>query len=135
MHRNVFRFISSILVAAVLSMSVQQAQARMYEVDHTDGAANAAERAALIGFVERAEVARELERRGVDPSLARERIEAMTDSEVHALSGTIESSPAGGFMTGAESALALLGILAIVGIIVAIIRNAFASPGKAAAQQ
>ena len=136
MKQQAFRTITSVLVAAMLSMSMQQAQARMFDVDHLDGPANASERAALIGFVERADVARELQLRGVDARLARERIEAMTDQEVQALSGTIENAPAGGFMTGAEAALATLGIGLIVAFIVMLIRSAFSPTGnRPAAQQ
>ena len=56
----------------------------------------------------RAEVRAQLERLGVDPVAAQERIAALTDEELQLLATDLEDLPAGG------SALAVVGIVAIV---------------------
>jgi hypothetical protein len=56
----------------------------------------------------RAEVRAQLERLGVDPVAAQERIAALTDDELQLLATDLENLPAGG------SPLAVVGIVAIV---------------------
>ena len=54
------------------------------------------DRAIAMEFVDRAEVAAELERAGVSREQAQARIAAMSDEEIASLSGQIQSLPAGG---------------------------------------
>ena len=55
-----------------------------------------AERARIQAFVERAGAAGQLQAQGVDSLVAKDRIAALSDQEVHALAGKIDSLPAGG---------------------------------------
>ncbi len=57
-----------------------------------------ASHARLAAALERDDVRAELERQGVDPALARERIAALTDEEAARLAEQIDSAPAGGII-------------------------------------
>ncbi|APR04533.1 PA2779 family protein [Thauera chlorobenzoica] len=57
-----------------------------------------ASHARLAAALERDDVRTELERQGVDPALARERIAALTDDEAARLAEQIDSAPAGGII-------------------------------------
>jgi hypothetical protein len=59
-----------------------------------------ADRAAVSGVLNRAEVATQLQAMGVDPQLAQDRVAAMTDNEVHALAGNLDTAPAGAMFPG-----------------------------------
>lgn len=54
--------------------------------------------ARLSAALSRADVRAAMERQGVDPALAMERIAALTDEEAGRLAGQIDSAPAGGII-------------------------------------
>lgn len=60
-----------------------------------------AERAALEALLARADVQAELARYGVDPTVAAERVAALSDAEVAALHRKVGDTPAGGSVVGA----------------------------------
>ncbi len=70
-----------------------------------------AERSAVLSFINRADVARELQTRGVDLASAQERIAALTDQEVRSLAGALDSAPAGAG-PGWVVVLILVGVIA-----------------------
>jgi hypothetical protein len=82
------------LVASLTMMSFT-ASAGMIGVDQLAAGAQA-DRAAVLAVLDRPEVASQLQSQGIDPAMARERVASMTDSEVQALNGQINSMPAGG---------------------------------------
>lgn len=55
----------------------------------------------LEGYLEREQVRAGLERNGVDPAAAKARVDALSDEEVMAMAGKIDSLPAGGDIIGA----------------------------------
>lgn len=61
---------------------------------------------------ERAEVANALESFGVDARIAKERVAAMTDAEVHGLAAQLDSAPAGGVYSAGIIAIILIAIVA-----------------------
>lgn len=71
----------------------------------------------------REDVARELTLRGVDPVAASERVAALTEEELAAVSGQIDSLPAGG------SVLAVVGVVFVVLLILELVgvTNVFTS--------
>jgi glycerol kinase len=79
----------------------------------TDQAAAAAavqaDRAVVMGALSRSDVTSQMQAQGLDPSVARERVAAMTDEEVHSLAGSINSAPA-----GASSGWAIAIVLVLV---------------------
>lgn len=54
-----------------------------------------ADRAAVLSLINRADIAQSLQSYGVNPGDAEARIAAMSDEEVSALKGELESAPAG----------------------------------------
>jgi Family of unknown function (DUF6627) len=96
-----FRLICRILVATMLLLSFESAQAGMIGTDRVISAASAqADRDAVLGALNRTEVASQLQSLGIDPQTAKNRVAAMTDQEVHALAGQVQSLPAGAMSSG-----------------------------------
>jgi hypothetical protein len=89
----------------------QIAQAGMIGTDQVAPAASQADRSAVLGFVTRADVANQLQALGLDAATAKDRVAAMTDSEVSYVAGQISSLPA-----GADTAGIILLILIIAAI-------------------
>ena len=56
----------------------------------------AMDREALLGLLQRDDLRSELQAYGVNPEQARERVAAMSDTEVHALAGKVGDLPSGG---------------------------------------
>ena len=99
------------LVASLLALSFQTAQAGLIGADQAAAGPPSAERALVLGSLDRAEVVAQLQAAGVDPIAARERIKAMSDQEVHALAQDIEAAPAGGVSTWGWVAIVLVAAL------------------------
>ncbi|HEX2545692.1 MAG TPA: PA2779 family protein [Ramlibacter sp.] len=101
-----------VLVVSLLALSFQTARAGLIGADQAAaGTAPATERTLLLGTLERAEVIAQLQAAGVDPRAARERIQSMTDVEVHALAQDIQAAPAGGVNTWGWVAIVLVAAL------------------------
>ena len=95
------------LVASLLVLSFQTAQAGLIGADQAAAGTADTERAMVLGTLDRAEVVAQLQAVGVDPIAARERIKAMSDQEVHALAQDIQTAPAGGIDTWGWVAIVL----------------------------
>jgi hypothetical protein len=100
-----------VLVVSLLALSFQTAQAGLIGADQAAGSSTSAERALLLGTLDRADVALQLQAAGVDPRAARERVQTMTDQEVHAMAQDIQSAPAGGISTWGWVAIVLVAAL------------------------
>jgi hypothetical protein len=87
------------LVVSVLALSLQTAQAGLIGADQAAAGTPSTERALVLGSLDRAEVIAQLQSAGVDPFAARERIQAMSDQEIHALAQDMQTGPAGGIST------------------------------------
>lgn len=75
------------------------------------------DRAKVQQFLDRANVKERLQALGVDALNARDRVNAMTDAEVHALAQRIDAMPAGGALSQNDWILILLvAILLIVAL-------------------
>ncbi|MGQ0750433.1 MAG: PA2779 family protein [Betaproteobacteria bacterium] len=61
----------------------------------TDQIYASAERERVRGFLDRADVQARMQSMGVDPTLARARVDALTDAEAQQLAGHIDQLPAG----------------------------------------
>jgi hypothetical protein len=101
MRAAVFKMICRFLIASLTMMSLT-ASAGMIGADQL-AASSAAQldRAAVLAVLDRPEVASQLQAQGLDPQVARERVASMSDSEVQALNGEIDSLPAGAKSNGA----------------------------------
>ena len=94
------RTICRLMVALMIWTPYQMAQAGMIGSDQAAAPSSQADRAAVLSFVSRADVAGQLQSMGLDAATAKDRVGAMTDAEVAYLAGRIERLPAGGDTAG-----------------------------------
>lgn len=87
------------LVVSMLAFSFSAAKAGMIGADQA-APANA-DRAAVISVLDRADTAAQLQAQGIDPTMARARVAAMSDQEVQQLAQTMQTAPAGASLDGA----------------------------------
>lgn len=119
MKSTLFKSICRLLVASMIFLSFHSAQAGMIGADQVVSAQSAhLDRATLLSALSRSEVSSQLQSMGVDPSMARDRVAAMTDEEVRTLAGKVSQLPAGADISG-------WGWFAIVVVIAAIVYVAF----------
>jgi hypothetical protein len=113
------RRVVAVLLAAALSAQVPLARSEVVETDALGVVATQAEleRARVRSFMERADVKDRLRAMGVSGLLAGDRVDSLTEAEVHALAERIDSMPAGGAITQQEWVLILLGAILLVLII------------------
>jgi len=97
------RTICRLLVVLMIWTPFQVAQAAMIGTDQVVTSSSSADRGALLSFINRSDVAGQLQALGLDPASAKDRVAAMTDNEVQSLAGRINSMPA-----GADSGVVLL---------------------------
>lgn len=100
-----------VLVASLLALSFQTANAGLIGADQAAPASASAERTLVLGALDRAEVAAQLQAAGVDPRAARERVQSMTDQEVRVLAQDMQTAPAGGISTWGWVAIVLIAAL------------------------
>ena len=103
MRSVAFKMICRFLIASLMLMSFTASQAAMIGADQMIAASSGAQldRIAVLSVMSRSDVASQLQGQGLDPQLARERVAAMSDEEVQALRGQIDSLPAGATSNGA----------------------------------
>jgi hypothetical protein len=99
MKSETMKMICRFLIVALMMLPFQAVQASMIGTDQAAAAASAqVERDAVLNLISRTEVAGQLQSMGLDPQTARDRVGAMTDQEVHALAGRVDTEPAGAKM-------------------------------------
>ena len=87
--------ICRLLIALMVWMPFQIATAGMIGTDQVVASSPQADRTTVLNFLNRSDVAGQLQTLGLDPSTAKDRVGAMTDQEVQSLAGRIEAMPAG----------------------------------------
>jgi len=96
MNNSTLRMISRILIALMVLLPFQTAQAGMIRTDQVISAASVqGDSTVALNQRVRSEVASQLQSMGVDPQTAKDRVAAMTDQEVRTIAGEIDSLPAG----------------------------------------
>jgi hypothetical protein len=103
MTRNRFKqFIAWLLISSTCNLAqFAPANAAMVATDQLAATAQVQEaRDKLKDFLARADVRRQFEQLGVDPSAAQARAEALTNEEIQRVSGKIGQLPAGGDVLG-----------------------------------
>lgn len=83
-----------LLIASMMFLSFHTAHAGMIGTEQVLATAQS-ERAHVNSLLARADIANQLQALGVNPNAAKDRVAAMTDQEVRALAGHLESVPAG----------------------------------------
>lgn len=113
MRSAAMRLICRFLIVSLAMLPFQAVQAGMIGTDQALSAARAAtDRSAVLNVLGRSEVAAQLQALGIDPKTAGDRVAAMTDEEVHALAGRIDSLPAGAHSSGwAWAAVIIIAVL------------------------
>lgn len=106
-----FRMLCRVLIVSLFAMSFQPAMAGVIATDQA--ITTTTERAALIGTLSRSDVASQLLAQGVDTDAAKLRVASMTDQEVAALAGKIDSLPAGASSSSTGWAVAIVAVLVI----------------------
>ncbi|HSW17327.1 MAG TPA: PA2779 family protein [Ramlibacter sp.] len=102
-------------LAVVLSLQAPFAQAAIVDTDAmTPQSQLEQDRAKVQSFVERANVKERLQAMGVEGVIARDRVAALSEQEVHALAQRIDSMPAGAAISTYEWILIALVALLIV---------------------
>ncbi len=110
MSTSFVRLVSRLLIVCLIGLPFQ-VSAGMIGTDTVVSAAQAqAARTAVLSQITRADVAGQLQSLGLTPQAAKDRIAALTDSEVTTLAGQIDSLPAGAD-GGALLLLILIGVL------------------------
>ena len=112
MNHALARTLCRLLIVLMAWTPYQLAQAGMIGTDQVMSSTSKAERSALLAFVGRTEVARELQSFGLDAAAAKDRVAAMTDEEVRYLAGRIDALPAGA--GGGPSGFLLFGIVVFI---------------------
>lgn len=93
---------AALVVALPFTAFTQSAQAAMVGVEQMQAASRSAEgdaaRARVLEALSRADVVAELERQGVSPEAARERVAALSDADAKRLAEEVDKAPAGGII-------------------------------------
>ena len=100
-----------VLVVSLLALSFQTARAGLIGADQAAAGTTSPERNLVLAALDRADVAAQLQAAGVDPRAARERVQGMTEQEVHALAQDMQAAPAGGVSTWGWVAIVLVAAL------------------------
>ena len=102
-----------VLVISLFALSFQTARAGLIGADQAAAAQTApTERAMVLSTMDRADVQSQLQAAGVDPLAARERVQNMTDQEIHAMAQDMQSAPAAG--TNGWAWAAVIAIIALI---------------------
>jgi hypothetical protein len=101
------------LVALMVWMPYQIATASMIGTDQVVTSSPQADRTTVLNFLNRSDVAGQLQSLGLDPSTAKDRVAAMSDQEVQSLAGRINSLPAGADISWGGVLLVILIVAAV----------------------
>lgn len=109
MSTSIVRLVSRLLIVCMIGLPFQ-VSAGMIGTDQVVSAAQAqAARATVLSQINRSDVAGQLQSLGLTPQAAKDRVAALTDSEVAKLAGQIDSLPAGA--DGGLLLVILIGVL------------------------
>jgi hypothetical protein len=132
------RRLTASLLTALLVIPLPPARAEIVET----AAAMAAHRQRFAAFLERDDVRRQLEARGIDAAQAKARIEALTDEEAALIAAQFETLPAGGaradvvfYMVAIIILLPLVLVVGTVALVVSAINKSAASTNDQAGEQ
>jgi hypothetical protein len=103
MNSRFMRMTSRLLIASVLSLALplQSTYAGMVGTDKVAASAQSrTDRERINTFLDRADVRKELQAKGVDANDAKARVAALTDEEVSKVAGKLDQMPVGGDILG-----------------------------------
>ena len=113
--------LAAALISASLCLQPPLAQAGIVSTQDVASKSQAqADREKLAAFLDRASVKQRLEALGVASMMAKERVAALSDAEVHALAERIDSAPAGGNLSSSDLTVILLIAIVVLLVIIAV---------------
>lgn len=97
MNSAFVKMICRFMAIAMMMLPFQSGQASMIATDQVVSVTSVqADRNIVLSYLNRSQTVDELQSLGLDAQAAKERVAAMTDSEVGELAGKISAAPAGG---------------------------------------
>ena len=105
------RLVGRLLVVCMIGLPLQVNAGLIGTGDVVTAARAADARTTVTSFLNRSEVASQLQSLGLTAQAARERVAALTDTEVASLAGRLDSLPAGASDTGVILAIAVIFLL------------------------
>ncbi len=115
MSKGVSKRWKSVVATGVFAFLVAPAWAEVVPTEQIVGQdKRQVERERVRDFMSREGVERDLKALGVDPDLAKKRVDALTDEEVAAIAGKLETLPAGGALGTNEWIIVLLLVILLV---------------------
>lgn len=97
MNSALAKMICRFMAIAMMMLPFQSGQASMIATDQVVSAASVqVDRNIVLSYLNRSQTVDEFQNLGLDAQAAKERVAAMTDSEVGELAGKISAAPAGG---------------------------------------
>jgi hypothetical protein len=102
------------LIAAIAFLPFQSYAGMISTDKAVSSAAAQADRAAVLSTLSRSEVQQGLQAKGLDPKLAADRVNAMTDQEVHTLASQIDTAPAGAKSSNGWVWAAVIIVIAVI---------------------
>jgi hypothetical protein len=104
-----------LLIALMIWTPYQFATAGMIGTDQAASVPSAqADRATVASFLNRSDVASQLQSMGISPKAAQDRVASLSDQEVQQLSGKIQSLPAGADTAGVVGAIVVIALIAVL---------------------
>lgn len=107
------RLISRLLIVCMIGLPFQVHAGLIGTDDVVSSAQAAAARGTVASVLNRSDVASQLQAFGLTPQAAKDRVAALTDSEVAKLAGQIEGLPA-----GAESNVGAILLIILLGVLI-----------------
>jgi hypothetical protein len=105
------RFVSRLLVVCMIGLPFQVSAGMIGTGDVVTATQAAAARTTVANFLNRTEVASQLQTLGLTAQAAQDRVAALTDTEVANLAGQIDSLPAGASDGWIVAGVILIGVL------------------------
>ncbi len=118
LRRSVSRFFVASLFGFALSCGTAGADVVGTDEAAAPAANPAAERERVRAYMERPEVVKQLQGAGVPPEEAQARVRAMSDAEVHAIAGKLDTLPAGGRLSDFQFLVVILLMIIVVVLII-----------------
>jgi hypothetical protein len=117
MKQRVLDVLSTFVLLSFLGLAAAMLMPRAYAEMIPTEQGQSDDRSRVKNMLARPEVAREMEKMGVPPEKAGERVDAMTDEEVRQLAGRLSQLPAGAALTTQDWLLIIIVLLLVIIII------------------
>jgi hypothetical protein len=115
MNVKLYQRIGGVVLGTALCLQASVAMAGMVTTDNMAAQNQTTmEKARIQSFLDRTDVKDRLQGLGIGEPMAKDRVAAMTDQEVHALAQNIDSMPAGGRVSNNDLTVILLIVLLIL---------------------